>query len=669
MNYIHYYIELRHKPLKISNMDPTYNLFEITSETKFEWQNKITMNKEYSQDKLGLSCFYSRTGTGKTRAQYDRMMHYKRILKKKVTIYVPYSTGKYLPRQIYKEFKKLLKHDNIPFSRYVNKDSNKYTISIGNFECFIKPFIHNRGDPTFILDIHDDTHPIIIDEFDAIQTQFGLIHGGCTYKFAKSTLPSHYSVNKKTGFNLLERICNQTHLNVYSASLDEIIRSDLMPYVDKFNINIYVINHNRDCLDTVNIEYYTEKELYKILLRKANNNEKSFIFTSNIEHSRKTFEFLKSENMEAYECNSSTKAIDMSQLKTHNICILVNGLTRGLNNQDITNIFLFRSLKASTKANQKMMSALLNQMCGRIRNGGTIYRDVSTTTNRVFTRYDYEQGNIDNVLSVDTIFNKKLWSRINFEQLYDHDYINNIARLFIMAYIFKNNSEIQTGGISIPKDFTEVLMGNKILNEEYIYLKKILRNKSEMSDEFITRYLNFENGFVEIFYESYKKITENYIISNNSNSTGGGQSMNIHISKNSNSTGGGKPKPNISESEKKRAFQAMEKATSKYDGNSALINKYFYDKCLGFMHAKAKASLTYDERRRCIYAIPMYSIIELGHNGKDIHTELLNFNGLDLPMTINYKYLKKEPLFQCGIYRSENEINDILKIYHYELTK
>jgi hypothetical protein len=649
-------------------MDYTYNLFEITSETKFEWQKKITMNKEYSHDKLGFSCFYSRTGTGKTRAQYDRIMYYKRLLKKKVTIYVPYSTGKYLPRQIYKEFKKLLKHDNIPFSRYVNKEHNHYIITIGDFECIIKQFIYNRGDPTFILDIHDDTHPIIIDEFDAIQTQFGLIHGGCTYKFAKSTLPSHDSVNNKTEFNLLERICNQTHLNVYSASLDEIIRSDLMPYVNKFNINIYVINHKRDCLDTVNIEYYTEKELYKILLRKANNNEKSFIFTSNIEHSRKTFDFLKSENMEAYECNSSTKAIDMSQLRNHNICILVNGLTRGLNNKNITNIFLFRSLKASTKANQKMMSALLNQMCGRIRNGGTIYRDVSTTTNRVVTRYDYEQGNIDNVLSVDTIFNKKLWSRLNFEHLYNNNYINNIARLFIMAYIFKNNSEIQTGGISISKDFNEVLSDDNNLNEKYIYLKKILRNKCEMTDEFITRYLNFEKEFVKIFYESYEKITGNYIknipISKNTYSTSCGP-----ISNNSNSTGGGDSKPNISENEKKRAWKAMEKATSKYGGHSALINIYSDNKCLGFMHAKAKASLTNKERCKSIYAIPMYSIIELGHNCEDIRTELINFNGLDLPMTINYKYLKKEPLFQCGIYRSENEINDILKIYHYELTK
>ena len=645
-------------------MEP-YILNEIETESKYGWQEAIKLKEEYNKDNCGLSCIYSRTGSGKTRAQYERMKYYKSIGKTSVSIYCPFKTRNYLPSQICKEFKNLLNKENVSYRTEKEEGIFKYTIIIGNFKCKIETLPNYRKSIYTLLHKHDLMNPIIIDEFDDVQTQLGLNHGGSLDNYASSKLKSQVKVFEKTGNNLLERLCKLTHVNGYTASFDEILTSDLLPYRGKFPITVYLVKHKKDILEPVNIKNTDEKTMKDIILKNYDNKKRSIAFVSNKNELRELTGFLRDNKVRYYSwCSGTDNKLDTSKIKDNLISIFVTGPTRGLNIPSIENIFIFRALAASTKQNKSSMSALCNQIAGRIRKQGTIYRDVSVLSrDQIYeNRFDYEEQNIKMVFSDETRYDNDFFEALNKRKQYNNDYKNNMVRLYLYRFLSKyadksnnkrGNSITQILRDTLNNDYDEL---NSLCQEIQVNLKTKVIN-----DELLTKYIQCEDQLMEIFVKAFNILLPGYEHIFKPNKS---------INTNSNSTGGGTAKPNISESEKLKSLEAAKKATSMYGGTSfiVMIKGRSHDDFKGFMHAKPKAHLDNKERTKCIYAIPMFSDTETGINATDTNTELLHFHGTSKPMTINYEHLKKHELFDLGIFRPEKEINHILEIYHKEVS-
>ena len=695
-----------------------YVIHEIESVDKYSWQEEIKKREEYTQDDCGLSCIYSRTGSGKTKVQYNRMKYYKSIGKKSVTIYVPYSTRTYLPIQIFNSFKKYLNKDNQLYTFCCNNENDglEYSIHIGNFKCDIKPLLHSTKSLEYLLDDHDFINPLCIDEFDAVQTQFGLNHGGSLDNYAKSKLRSHVKVFEKNGNNLLERLCNRTHVNAYTASFDEILTSDLLPYVGKFPITVYTVKHKEESYEKIPFKFKSYKDMKNKLIEKYHEKEKSFVYVTRKQEMDKLKMFLRANKINdfySWHCKSG-KSLNSYEIENNLISIFVNGATRGLDLSLIKNIFIFRKLNASTKQDKASMSALLNQISGRIRKEGTIYRESSVLSPGQIheDRFGYEEKNIEKVLSNKIIYEIDFFRELNQRKQYDNDYKNNIVRLFIYRFLSEFNIESKIKhGDSIKQRIRNKL--NRNINNRYdelIFLcHKINNNLLKHNDIIFTKYIKCEKKLMVLFIKAFNSlmIGREHIFSPNKSIYTGDRTTKPDISESktkksseepeksdsittkpdisesktkriiirtkksdSRTTGGGTAKPNISESEKKKSLEALKKATSNYGGNSVLIKEEYSDEVnCGFMHAKAKSKLDKSQRPKCIYAIPMFSTLESGMNQKDIHTKLLIFDDITKRITVNYEYIKNDKFYKADVFRPEKEINDILEIYHKELTK
>ena len=224
----------------------------------------------------------SRTGSGKTKVQLKRVLHYKKLKKESVTLYVP-NNSKFLVEQTKIKFEKDLKKRKISYKPIkpptIDHGILVYKIEFEDgFKCFIKPFIANIKSPLSLLKKHNSMKPLIIDEFDGIQTQFGLIHGGCPSIYSKSTIKNHKTNYDKTHFDFLEKLCNQTSVDIFSATLDELINKDLRPYENKINMKFFVVRHTKDSLENVKIVYKSNDNLKSIIVEAYEMKEKTLVF-------------------------------------------------------------------------------------------------------------------------------------------------------------------------------------------------------------------------------------------------------------------------------------------------------------------------------------------------------------------------------------------------------
>ena len=81
------------------------------------------------------------------------------------------------------------------------------------------------------------------------------------------------------------------------------------------------------------------------------------------------------------------------------------------------------------------------------------------------------------------------------------------------------------------------------------------------------------------------------------------------------------------------------------------------------MHAKPKSYLSNEERTKSKYSVAMVSYHEQGINQSDKNTELFNYD-YENGITINYSILQKIAQGAIIMYRSEEDINKILKEYN-----
>ena len=637
----------------------------IESKTKYEWQTKIKECEEFNMNEKGLIAIQARTGTGKTHNQADRVLHYKKLKKKSVTLYVPNNSKKFLVKQTNDKFKTIFNEREIIFETgiHLTKRGPIYTIIFEcGFECIIKPFIANNKSPKSLLKKHDSMNPLIIDEFDGIQTQFGLIHGGCPSKYSKSTIKTHENIYDKTEFNFFEKLCNQTSLDIYSATLDELICKDLRPYENKINMTFLIVTHKKDSLENVNIVYKNEDDLKSIIVQAYENNEKTLVFVPNISDMEDIEYYLECEDVDFYSWNSKKEyQFCKDEIDEKVISIFVNGPTRGLDIQDIKNIVLFRGLKASTKEDINLLSALANQIMGRIRKDGMIYRDISKVKYRVDNLFDLVEKIYENVLDDKYEYLRQFWREITNKHIYDIDYIDNIVRLFINNWLMKDSYHDSTKGDSIPKRFKRKFIDNPKYERKVNFLKEGL-NKRRLDEPFISRYIEFEKVLIEEYKIQYCDISEDLedeieIFSKR------------ELPDTSNTTGGGNSKPNISDLEREKGERCLREAIINcgLEGLSLIVNPNISDDEYSheYMHAKPKSELSNEEATKSKYAIPMADSLEKGINQEDKVTILFNYDD-EIGITFNYDILMKSypKKIKKNNFRTKDEIDKILCEYN-----
>jgi hypothetical protein len=187
------------------------HLKEIISKNKFDWQDELINCIEEGN---GLNSIMSRTGSGKSKASYLIFREMLKMDGDSTTYYVP-NNAKILIKQVYDKFKEYLDQDAEVYEcNPVQRGKNfGYRIILNNgHKLYIEPFIANTDSPVNLLEKFDSRNFVIFDEFDAVQTQLGLIHGGCSSKYSKTTIREHQTNFDKTKFNFFERLCNRTRV-------------------------------------------------------------------------------------------------------------------------------------------------------------------------------------------------------------------------------------------------------------------------------------------------------------------------------------------------------------------------------------------------------------------------------------------------------------------------
>ena len=476
---------------------------------KFDWQKDWKDICE-SNTETGLDCVMSRTGTGKTKAQWIQVMSYCKQGKNSCTIFYPNNLKKTLGSQIHSRFIKYAKEEPDINLLSNEKDASNgiFELTIEKFKCIIKPFVHNSKRPDELYN-HDKNNPIIIDEFDGIQTQLGLSHGGTSNQYCQSNLESHVKQYEKTEFNILQKICKKTKITGYSASFEETISHDLRPYEEKIKIQYFIVNHKKKHFDTVPIKYKSSEDLLELIPELYSQKNRTLIFVNNTEEMKELEKKLNNLKIPYYSWNYTKGNLDSTKISKNYISIFINGPTRGLDIQDIKSVILYRKLNASTKNNTNLLSNLAIQIMGRIRKGGCVYWEYCGKKEKEDEEYyDLNSRSFEEVKNQKYDQYRKFIREINRKHLYDSDYINNIVRLFINNYVLKKiNITDNDLGDSILRRFND-----KFRDDQNF---KIIQNKfkdeecENFDNEFIDKYIELEKVMVEEYKKAFISLVGN----------------------------------------------------------------------------------------------------------------------------------------------------------------
>jgi hypothetical protein len=162
----------------------------------------------------------------------------------------------------------------------------------------------------------------------------------------------------------------------------------LRSYENKININCIIVNHKKEDLENVRIEYNSYNKNLDVIVDAYRKKEKTLCFVASIDFMYKLEEYLDGKGIIYYSWNSRCKdKLSRDKINDNIVSIFVNGHTRGLDLKDVKNVVLFRGLKAIIKEDKNMLSALANQIMGRIRKDGVIYRD-EKVPNKVDNLFD-----------------------------------------------------------------------------------------------------------------------------------------------------------------------------------------------------------------------------------------------------------------------------------------
>lgn len=662
----------------------------ILTPTKFAWQKKLEDEETGFYDfNPGLTNTMSITGSGKTIAQYNLMKKALFNNIKKFRLFVPNENCKTLDEQIYLKFIENLnaEKDTVGFTCKIvkknpkkNKTKQSYVIKINRFGnsnfpepfiCEISKFISNQQSPNIIVEkINKEDVVVCFDEFDAIQTIFGLNHAAGIQTYSKSTIQN---VKEDSSiYNSLTQLCKNTPVYTFSATLDEFMNYDIIPYQNQFKIRNFIIKPDFSELqrDPVKIVYKNKEQLKKQIISNYKSDTKTLVYCNDIKHLNIIENYLKKESVEFYSWHSKKDSkFDREKMESNVISIFVNGMTRGIDIPKIESVILLRPLKASTRIDKSLLSALANQIMGRIRGGGIIYRDEDDTQVCVDNLYDLVIKLYEPFEKSKTIYRKKFFGEITKRKVYESPYINNNIRLFVFSFVTKYEYNIPERGDSITSQLVSKLNPDEC--NEIKFLKNNIKLES-FDEEFIRRYLEYEKTiikeYIPIFNEfKGRKPDNNGPIFKSINNT---YSNNTDSSNNRSGGGAGVLRPNINVDQIQKSIRYLKESIKKcgLHGASTLFN---YEECenefqeeLGMMHLKAKTTLTNKQNRQGKYAVPIMDSEEDAINHKDTDTELFIWNNSS-GATINYNKLKELVNAKKHKWlRPELDINNILKNYH-----
>ena len=426
----------------------------IYSTSKYDWQDKIQplIQDNKIKFKYGLVTIMTRTGTGKSfiapKSIFNDSKDYK-----KTFVYVPNNQKNLIIE--HENALEIFCKDNdleclkIKKTKLVTEFEIKLPNKIYKYE--ISSFIPNTSSLSKILKHENDV--LYFDEEHSYQTQFGFVHAGNKYQHSKLKMEIIYNSFKKEKddgnnfFSNIIHLSNRNKLFFMSATLDDNFINDLFPYTLQMNIMNIVVKHKKEHFPEIPIHYFSEmNEIIEKIVEKFYNNEKSYVFVSNIINLRYTFRSLcekKVSEDDIYFWHSKKKCpFSSKKAKETKICIFINKGTTGINDLELQNIFILRDLNAKSTSSRDMENKNISNIClqimGRLRSNGNVYWFGNTTEKKSSNLFDLTETFYTYALS-EKIARTHHFGREIIKKKYESDFENYFIRPFVFAYIWQKH--------------------------------------------------------------------------------------------------------------------------------------------------------------------------------------------------------------------------------------
>lgn len=660
----------------------------IESDGRFGWQDSIIHILEDFK-KYGLIFFMSRTGTGKGSIACLNLISDSKKYKETIQ-FVP-NNQKCLIKQHVKTLEKYCKKKNIPCEKSSDSDSDSdsYQLTIDNekYNFTIKPFPNSSKSITSVLKYENCA--LYLDEPHMYQTAFGLSRAKNNKCHSITKITSLLNAVKKENddnndlFENIIPLANSNKVVFVSATLDDIIIKEIGPYIGSINkILAIIVNHKKEDFPEINItQIEKEDEINNKIKEKYLAKEKTFIYCAKVEDMEKIKRNLVDiynilpDDVYSWNSKSREKQLDATKVQEKLISIFINGGTTGLDIKNLKNVFILRKLSSSSSScrgdnYEDNFSNTAQQIMGRIREDGNVYRLKYSKNEISDNLFDYTEQAYKNVLSSKTKFIHQVESRINTKKL-SQNFKNYYIRPFIQSYITTEDYH-KNESLTIEKKPT-VLNNFKKFNKECSILHKFWNSllekfKEENSffnielNEWIKKYLDLEPKMIE----EYEMVVKNY-----------DTKFNVlfckkKIAHGNRTTGGGSSKYNINKKWQKFGQDALQKAIllAGFDGKSLIfIKDDESDKYGGeFMHSKPKRDLSPEEIVKSKFAFPMTeNPTEVGINqNENIDDPNFPWDEENECITVNYELLLKNVgKFGRPYLRKEEAVKKILYFYNY----
>jgi hypothetical protein len=581
------------------------------------------------------------------------------------------SDGNYLLSQRAKKktLKKINNHEgNFLFKIEITMEDG----DIKKYPLYIESFCHNTKNAFKYCNARfTGQSALYFDEFHKIATQFGLVHAGCRYSHNKSKLDSYNSYVTKEdshAFTLLNTLTDNNRVIALSATLDDIICNDLLPYYGTMNIANIIIRHTEENFPDIPIRYKTEKKLYEELLDNYEKNIKTFTYFASQKELKKTYNKLvndlkvkgySSVKKNLYKNISEDGLLDKEKIKNSKISFFINKATTGLDVSTLKRILIFRKLSDSGSSSRTnngkitFISNLSQQIGGRLRGSGTIsWLNPSQETNpKLITNLFLETEKIFALAVKDD--NSHIMRQINQHTLED-----SVSGKLIRTFIFKG---IKDGYFEKKRTMRTMITNNSILKAFSYYFGDRCEemNESMKDNSFdIQDYLNLEKQMIQLYKDIYEAHMGDLRIFDTTN-----RQINYR------STGGSKSRPNISEDERVKGIEFAQQSitTCGLTGKSIFLKPFGDDNSdeeYEFMHAKWKKNLNNEQRPLSKFAVPIYDCVEKGWNHVEKEEDpILIYNDETGIITCNYETLTMYARRNKSDLRSKEHIDAILKEY------
>ena len=646
------------------------------------WQNPFsTFMNRMSVMKNGLINGMARTSSGKTRIPFLGIEEDIKI-RNATRFIVPYA-HRHLRNNHTKKLREFLRQNEYKFEIYtldkynknktlidgkktnkkINKHEGNFLIEIiksadgSKYPFYIQAFCWNR-DPTYqyCQDMIKTNEAIYFDEFPVMATQFGLKHAGCMYSHSKSdlnSLKSYVDREKEHSFKSLDYLCKHNKVVTMSATNDDIICNELLPYYGVMNIKNIIVNHRQECFPEIPIIYQSEEDIKNQMIKNLSLNVTGtgtdIVFCPHEEelneHYNCAYHYLRRQGICEKDrtkwlyknTSKDNEALDVECIKNSRITFLINKGTTGVDIDSIDNIFIFRKLSDTGSSSRdkpegiKFLSNLAQQICGRLRNDGTIYwlhENQEINPKEDTTLFQETEKLFREVSHKKNTYVQTIIAKINQHKLDDL-----VSERFIRTFIFKLVKKGQFEYTYGKK--RSILIDSKCLclqeNGEEIHNNINVCIESGDHTLFkIEEYLELEKKLIELYKEIYTQTTGDTSIFDTTNRQ-----------RNCRSTGGGNSKSNISKTEEKKGILLLKQAIEnlglggcdvfirpkeKYssdddyssDEDCSSDDDYSSDDDTWlYMHAERKEDLDSNQRTKSKYAIPTLSALAQGLNAKE----------------------------------------------------